>query len=311
MTKIKNIIHLDVDKNLEKYLKGVLYPSSLKEPNLKNIKDKNLIDAISFKSQSSFNGKIFSHFPKLKLLITRTVGTDHIDLSFCKSKKISVYNVPDYGCHNIAEHALALLLSAARNIIAGTNKTKKGQFSFEGLLATSLKGKTLGVIGTGRIGLCFIKLASSFGLEIIAFDAYENKKAEKEFNFKYVNLSELLEKSDFISIHIPLIPQTKHLIGEKEIKKMKDGVILVNTARGGILDTTSLVQNIKKFRAVCLDVLEDEQNFSKNNPLLRFDNVIITPHIAFYSDDSIQTIAKETLENIKRFERKDKTNRVL
>lgn len=307
-----NIIHLDVDKNLRKHLKGVVYSFPFVKENLDKINNKEEIEAISFKTQSSILDKeLLEELPSLKLIITRTAGTDHINLDLCRSKNIAVYNIPDYGAYNIAEHAMALLLSLSKNIVNANIFTHQGKFSFENFLGISLKGKTLGVIGTGKIGIAFIERARGFGFKILAFDIFKNEKLAKEFDFVYVNLDELLKKSDFISIHVPLLKKTKHMIGDKEIKKMKGGVILVNTSRGQVIDEKSLIENIKKFKGLGLDVLEDEKNFSKKHLLLKFKNVIITPHCAFYTDATVKIIAKETLQNIKRFEKKDKTNRVV
>lgn len=311
MIKLTHIIHLDVDNNLKPHLKGTLYHFPLLENYLDKIPNKNIIAAISFKTQSTMNPHLLEHFPNLKLLITRTAGVDHINLNACKERKIAVYNIPDYGAHNIAEHALALLLAGAKNIVTANQQTHQGKFSYEDFLSLSLNNKTLGVIGTGKIGLELIKMSKGFNMTILAFDVFKNDQAAREIGFTYVTLDKLLKNSDFISLHVPLLPQTKHMIARSELKKMKHGAVLVNTSRGAIIDEKALIEHIKKFKAVCLDVLEEEKSFSKNHPLLKFDNVIITPHIAFYSDETVKTISRETLENIKRFEQGDKTNRVV
>ena len=176
-------------------------------------------------------------------------------------------------------------------------------------LGVSLKAKTLGVVGTGKIGLAFMRLVKPFDLTILAYDVFKNEKAVQEIGFKYVALEELLQNSDFISLHVPFLPETKHMIGDKEIKQMKDKVILVNTARGAVIDTKALLKNISKFKAVALDVLEEEQKFNKNHPLLKYDNVIITPHIAFFTDDSVRRIAKETETIIQKFKEGNKEGR--
>ncbi len=287
-------VHFDVDKNIKKYLKGILLPFSLNTPNLPKIPNKPKIGIISIKSQSTIDKKVLNKLPNLKLIVTRTVGTDHIDLEACKNRGIVVKNIPDYGASNIAEHAMALLLAGARNIVNADKLVHQGSFDYEPFMGVALKGKTLGVVGTGKIGLELIRLAKAFGLEIIAYDVFQNEKASHELNFPYVTLDKLLEKADFISLHVPLLATTFHLIGERQIKKMKEGVILINTSRGSIIDTQALIKNINKFKAVCLDVLEDEKKFSRKNPLLKYKNVIITPHIAFYTDESIKKIARET-----------------
>lgn len=311
MKKLNNIAHFDVDENLNHHLKGTAYSFPLLQNFINKIKNKENLEAISFKTQSYMNPQIIENFPSLKLLVTRTAGVDHIAIDVCKNKKIAVYNIPDYGAYNIAEHAMALILTGTKNIIPAYKQTRKGDFSYKNLLSVALRGKTLGVIGTGKIGIELIKMAKAFGLKILAFDPYKNEELAKKLGFEYIDLDNLLRDSDFISLHVPLIPQTLHMIGEKEFEKMKNGVVLVNTARGGVIDTKALIKHIKKFKAVCLDVLEDEQNFSKNHPLLKFENVFITPHVAFYSDETVKTIAAETIKNIKRFETGDPTNRVV
>lgn len=287
------IVHFGVDEVLNKYLVGKRFPFHLSYDTLPKIRDKETIEIITIKSQSIINKEILRYFPGLKLIITRTIGTDHIDLKTCQDRKVEVRNI-DYGVTSIAEHSMALLLAGSRNVIKANNDVHKGKFSYEDFLGVGLKGKTLGVIGTGKIGLAFIRLAKAFDLKIIAFDVVKNEKAARELSFKYIPLENLLTRSDFISIHVSLLPETKHMIGEKEIKHMKNEIILVNTSRGAVIDTKALVKYIKKFKAVCLDVLEDELNFSKSHPLLKYDNVIITPHIAFYTDLSVIEIARQT-----------------
>lgn len=292
------IVHFDVDQEIEKYFKDKKYDFSLSKITISKIKDKDRIKVISIKSQSSIDGLILKYFPNLKLIITRTVGMNHIDLDICRKNNIKVVNIPDYGASNIAEHALALLLAGCRQIVQADKQVHQGKFCYKNFLGTALKEKTLGVIGTGRIGLELIKLIQSFDLKVICYDVVKNEQAKKKLGFSYVSLEFLLKNSDFISIHVPLLNSTLHLIGEREINLMEKGVILVNTSRGEIIDTKALIKHIKKFKAVCLDVVEGEKNFDKNNPLLKYKNIIITPHIGFYTYDSIKTIADKTEEII-------------
>lgn len=308
--KNNSLIHFDVDEHIQKYLPKNSVPYSISNTALKKLKKEN-INYFSCKSQSNITDGILALLPNLKLIITRTAGTNHIDLNRCKKKNIAVYNIVDYGAFNIAEHALALLMSGARNIVSANDSARKGKFSYKSFLGTAIKGKTTGVIGTGRIGLEFIRLMKSMGTTVYAYDVYKNEKTQKELDFSYVTLLNLLKKSDFISIHVPLLPETKHLLSDKEFSIIKPGTILVNTARGEIIDTKALIKYSHKFKAICLDVLEEEGSFSKKNPLLKLKNVIMTPHIAFFSDESIKTIATETIKNIERFEKGENTNRVI
>lgn len=305
------IIHFDVDRNLDLLLSGKKFPNEITPQTVGIIKNKDKITVLSLKTQSLITKEVIEAFPRLKIIVTRTVGVDHIDLNSCKERKVAVYHIPNYGPQHVAQHAIALMLTGARNIIPADYNTHKGNFSYKNFLGISLEGKTLGVIGTGKIGLEVIKIAKSLGMKILAFDIYQNKKAAQELAFKYVTLEDLLKNSDAVTLHIPSTPETKYILNKKTIPLMKKGAILVNTARGDLVDTKALIKNIAKFHAVCLDVLEDEHKFSKNNPLLQFKNVIITPHCAFYTDESLKIIAQETQENIKRFQRGDRTNRVI
>lgn len=303
-----NIVHFDVDENLLKQLEGTQFDYSLQDY-IEN--DISQIEAVTVKLASKADKTTLARFSNLKLLITRTVGTDHIDLDYCRVSEIAVYHIVDYGAFNIAEHAFALLLAGTRNIISSQNEIKQGIFSYAHHLGVSLKGKTLGVVGTGRIGLEMIKRAKGFEMNVIAFDVIPNKQAQKDLGFKYVNLEELALESDIITLHAPLLDSTYHMINTNIIEKMKEGVILINTARGGLIDTKAMIRNIHKFRFIGLDVLEDEQVFTKSHPLLEFPHVVITPHIAFYSDASVKKIAEETMRLIANFEKGDKDGRVV
>lgn len=306
------LVHFDVEQNLKQYLSGTTYPFPLHADNISKIRNKGTIEAVSVKTQSDLsNPTALKKLPNLKLIITRTVGTEHIDLSYCKKSGIAVYHIPDYGAYNIAEHALALLLSGAKHIVAGNASVHQGNFMYEHFLSLSLRGKTLGVVGTGKIGQEFIRITSGLGMNTIAFDVAKNDGLTGELGFSYVSLVRLLKEADVVSLHVPLLPATRHMIGDKELATMKKGAILVNTSRGGIIDTLALVKHVRKFKAVCLDVLEDERHFTKSHPLLAHENVIITPHIAFYSDTTIKAIAGETLNNTVRFVKGDMTNRVV
>ncbi|PIR12965.1 hypothetical protein COV49_03740 [Candidatus Falkowbacteria bacterium CG11_big_fil_rev_8_21_14_0_20_39_10] len=287
-----NIIHFDVDAELQKHLKGDTRTESLQSTD--SSEDVSRVDAISIKTGSNADKSSLRPFTNLKLLVTRTVGTDHIDLEYCKAQGIEVKNIVDYGAFNIAEHVFALLLSGTRNILATQPEIRSGTFTFKGHLGVALKGKTLGVVGTGRIGLEVIKLANAFGMTVVAFDVYKNEEARQELGYEYVELEDLAKRSDIITLHAPLLESTHHMINASIIESMKEGVILINTARGELIDTEALTKNIDTFRWVGLDVLEGEKTFSKDHPLVRQANVVITPHLAFYSDESVKKIASET-----------------
>lgn len=254
---------------------------------------------------SKLSKEVLKNLPNLKLIATRSVGYDHIDLKTAQEKNIKVCNVPDYGSHVIAEHVFALLLSGIRKIGEGEDKVKKeNNFNFHGLRGIALKGKTLGVVGTGKIGKNVARIASlGFLMDVVAFDAFPDKDIARENHFSYVSLEKLWQKSDIISLHCPLTPKTKHLINKKAISKMKNGVILINTSRGGVVDTKALIAGLKnkKISHALLDVLEHEKNIKENKKLLNSPGVIITPHIAFYADDSMKKMYNESFASINRF----------
>lgn len=296
-----HIIHFDIDEEVGKYLKGNKTTNSIL-----SFQDEALCaeaECISIGHMAPINQNTLARFPRLRFFITRSVGMDHIDLAYCKSRGIEVRNIPDYGSFNIAEHAFALLLTGTRNILETQPEIHAGKFTFKGHLAFSLKGKTIGIVGTGRIGLEMIKRAKGFEMEVMAYDVYKNESAQKELGFQYVELDELLFRSDVISLHAPLLESTRHMINADAILKMKDGVVLINTGRGELIDTQALANSIAKFRFVGLDVVEGEKEFSKEHPLLAFKNVLITPHVAFYSDASVRKIGEETMRIIEELEK--------
>ncbi len=308
MAKMR-IVHFDVDSALFPYLSGERYEFSLQKVSW--VKNYSSIEAVSIKSQSKAEASTLDKLPKLKLLVTRTVGIDHLDLVECKKRRIAVYHLVDYGAHNIAEHTFALLLAGTRKIIAGYERVKSGQFNYRGLLGVSLHNKILGVVGTGKIGLAVIRLAAAFGMRVVAYDVVKNEQARVELGFSYVSFAKLLRDSDVITLHVPLLPETRRMINATAIKKMKPGVILVNTARGELIDETALVKHHKKFSFIGLDVLKNEAGFKKTSPLLKCKNIIITPHIAFYSDVSVKKIAAETTKCIANFCKGDISARVI
>ena len=196
-------IHFDVDEHLAHYLSGDTRDISLQQ--LNTAEDYSSVETISIKTASRADMTSLAQFTNLKLLVTRTVGTNHIDMDYCKERNIEVKNILDYGAFNIAEHVFALLLSGTRNILSTQKEIKKGTFSFKGHLGLALEGKTLGVVGTGRIGLEVICRANAFGMKVVAYDVYKNEKAREKLGYQYVELEELAKKSDIITLHPPLL----------------------------------------------------------------------------------------------------------
>ena len=259
---------------------------------------------------SDFSAKNLEKCPNLKLIVTRSVGYNHIDLKWAAEKNIPICNVPDYGSHVIAEHVFALLLSSVRNVLEGEDRTEHDDFSYKGLRGMALKGKTLGVVGTGKIGMHVCRIASlGFLMNVIAYDKFPNQDMAMEHHFKYVDsIDEIWKQSDIISLHLPLFPETQHIINAGTIAQMKDGAVLINTARGELIDTPALIEAIKseKLSHVALDVLEHEKNIKENEEIMHLPGVIITPHIAFYADDSMERMFTEGFQSIERFMKDEK-----
>lgn len=288
---------------------------------------KNLYDAeiLSVFINSKIDKNLITQMPKLRLITTRSTGFDHIDLTAAEERHIAVCNVPVYGENTVAEHTFALILSLSRNLRKAYLRTVQNNFSIEGLMGFDLKGKTLGVIGTGHIGLHVIRMALGFGMKVIAFDVKKQNFLSEVLSFEYVPFEDLLKRSDIISLHAPYLPSTRHLINRNNIGLIKKGSVLVNTARGGLIETDALAEALDKkiLSGVGLDVLEEEeylleekrlmesaqtlehwkrlQTTLKNHVLLHRENVIYTPHMAFYSYEAVKRILDTTLENIQSF----------
>lgn len=250
----------------------------------------------------------------VKLIVLRCAGFNNVDIKNLP-EGLTVVRVPAYSPYAVAEHAAALLLSIDRKIYKSYQRTKKYNFTLNGLLGFDIHGKTVGVIGTGKIGKSFINIMKGFGAEVLAYDVFEDKEAEKELKFKYTTLDELYKKSDIISLHCPLTDDNNKMINEESIDKMKDGVIIINTSRGKLIDTKSLIKKLEenKIGGLGLDVYEEEEEFflndmsnsyKRNNGLsilLSMPNVVITSHQAFFTKEALDKIASVSLNNIKEF----------
>lgn len=260
----------------------------------------------------------------VKLIALRCAGFNNVDIKNM-DKSIKVVRVPAYSPYAVAEHAVALLLAVDRKIYKAYQRTKKYNFTLNGLLGFDIHGKTVGVIGTGKIGKCFISIMKGFGANVIAYDVYKDEKAEQDLDFKYVELDELYNKSDIISLHCPLTEENTKMINSESISKMKDGVYIINTSRGKLIDTSSLIEKLEegKIGGLCLDVYEEEAEFFLNDmsnsyirdkdlsTLLSMPNVIITSHQAFFTKEALHKIANDTCENIKEiFEKGSSVNEV-
>ena len=250
----------------------------------------------------------------IQLIALRCSGYNNIDLS-ATYKKIHVVRVPSYSPYAVAEHAVALILSLNRKIHKAYYRTRDGNFNLEGLLGFDMFNKTVGIIGTGKIGKVVIKILNGFGMKILAYDKNRDEEYKKLYNFEYVDLDTLYKKSDIISLHCPLTEETFHIINKNSISKMKDGVMLINTGRGHLIDTIALIEGLKtgKIAYAGLDVYEEEtdyffKDFSNSfiqddvlARLLTFNNVIITSHQGFFTKEALYNIANTTLNNIKDY----------
>ncbi|MCA9370977.1 MAG: hydroxyacid dehydrogenase [Candidatus Peregrinibacteria bacterium] len=260
-------------------------------------------DVVSCFIGIEWTADVLKQLPKLQLLCTRSVGYNHIDLDYCSAHGITVCNVPDYGSHVIAEHVFALLLAKLRHIAEGDAKVESGEFDYHGLRGVSLRGKTLGIVGTGKIGRKAAQIAAGFGMKIVAVDRCRTVELEDLLHVKYTDMDDLLACSDIITLHLPALPETIHMINAEAFSKMKDGVVLVNTARGELIDSKALLNalNSGKVKYALLDVLEHEHNFEENKELIKHPSVVTTPHTAFYAEESMTNMYEDAFESIAQF----------
>ena len=250
----------------------------------------------------------------VKLLALRCAGFNNVDLKAAKGK-LPVVRVPAYSPYAVAEYSLALMLSLNRKIHRAYWRTRDGNFSLNGLMGFDMHGKTIGIIGTGKIAKILIRLLKGFGMRILACDLYPDMKFAGEEGISYVSLDELYRESDIISLHCPLTDQTKYMIDKDSIDKMKEGVMIINTGRGQLINTNDLIEGLKekKIAAAGLDVYEEEGEYFYEDKsdkiidddvlarLLSFNNVIVTSHQAFFTKEALHNIAETTLQNIEDF----------
>lgn len=272
--------------------------------------------------RSEVGRDVLERLPKLRLVATRSTGFDHVDLEACRERGVLVANVPHYGETTVAEHTFALILSLSRNIHRSYMRTVQGNFSLEGLRGFELSGKTLGVVGAGSIGLHVIRIAKAFGMKVLAYDVKQDRLIAEVLGFEYAPLVELLGRSDIITLHAPLGPSTHHLIDRERLSLVKRGALLINTARGGLVDTDALLWALdeKILSGAGLDVVEGEELIQEEKQLLsapaaeeklrmvlrqhvltRREDVVVTPHNAFNSREALERIVDTTAANIRGF----------
>lgn len=280
-------------------------------------------DVVSPFVYSDLSRLVLEQMQKLRFIATRSTGYDHIDMAACAERGIAVSNVPTYGENTVAEHVFALLLAISHKIPEAVNRTRQGDFSQKGLQGFDLRGRTIGIIGTGNIGRRAIRIARGFDMTVLAHDIAPDDAAARDLDFSYVPLPELLARSDIISLHVPGHRDGRPLLGEAEFAAMKDGMVIINTARGGVIDIRALLHALAdgKVAAAGLDVLPEEpvireeaellrsfftkqhdlETLLADHVLLHMRNVIITPHSAFNTKEAVQRILKTTVDNIEGF----------
>lgn len=287
-----------------KYKDAILVKNKLSSKNINKYKNaKIIIINIYTKLTKEFLDKL----PKLKLIITMSTGFDHIDLEECKKRKIIVTNVPNYSNESVAEHALALLFTISKKIHICNRELEKGKIKMPKLTGFELKNKTIGIIGTGSIGQHMAKISKGTGMKVIAYDIKQNKKTAKKIGFTYVTFENLIKTSDIITLHLPLNKHTKHLLNKEQFQKMKNTAVIINTARGEIINSQDLLDalNTEKIAFAGLDVFKDE-NFnnikdSTTKKLIKHKNVVATPHAAFNTIEALDSLITITLENIESY----------
>ncbi|MCD7851607.1 MAG: 2-hydroxyacid dehydrogenase [Parabacteroides sp.] len=302
------------DKVNEKYNYDIRYYKGHLNPN--NVVLTQGVDAVCIFVNDTADATVIDAMVDngVKLLALRCAGFNNVDLKAAKGK-LPVVRVPAYSPYAVAEYSLALMLSLNRKIHRAYWRTRDGNFSLNGLMGFDMHGKTIGIIGTGKIAKILIRMLKGFGMRILAYDLYPDLKFAEEEGFSYVSLDELYRESDIISLHCPLTDQTKYMINKDSISKMKDGVMIINTGRGQLINTNDLIEGLKekKIAAAGLDVYEEEGEYFYEDKsdkiidddilarLLSFNNVIVTSHQAFFTREALHNIAETTLRNIDDF----------
>jgi D-lactate dehydrogenase len=275
-------------------------------------------DAVSVFLYCRVTAEIIAAMPRLRLIATRSTGVDHVDLEAARARGIAVCNVPEYGANTVAEHTFGLILGLSRKIYAADRRVRQKNYSPRGLEGFDLRDKTLGVVGAGNIGLHVIRIARSLSMRVLAHDVKRSDLLAEILEFEYADLDRLFRESDVVTLHAPLIEATRHLINADALARMKPGALLINTARGGLVDTAALAAALETghLGGAALDVFEGEETIIEESELiyrgltgsvqpvsllLEREDVIITPHMAFYSREALRRILQTTLDNIEAF----------
>ena len=291
----------------------------LEDKHLTQIADAEVVSPFIY---SRLDAARLAMLPKLKLIATRSTGFDHIDVAECAKRGITVSNVPSYGENTVAEHTFALILALSRKVHEAFVRVRAGNFSLDGLRGFDLKDKTIGVVGAGHIGLHVIRIARGFGMTVLAYDVRRDHFLSEVLGFTYADLDTLLGRSDIITLHAPYNKHTHHLISHDNVGKIKRGAVLINTSRGGLVDTEALLKALDDgiLAGAGLDVLEGEEAIYEesallgdatnperlrqaiqNHLILKHPNVVFTPHNAFNSQEALERILQTTADNIAAF----------
>lgn len=307
-------------QQLEKKGAVALSESPLRRSNADAFREAEIISTFIY---SQLDRSTLERLPSLRLIATRSTGFDHIDAAYCRERGVRICNVPTYGENTVAEHVFALLLTISHRMVEAIERAKTGEFSPRGLEGFDLEGKTIGVVGVGAIGRNVARIARGFAMNVVGYDIAPDERAAAALGFRYLAFDELLRAADIVTVHVPATTQTTNLLSDAQFALMKDGVVLINTARGAVIDVRALIAALRsgKVAAAGLDVLPDEpmireeaelvssffheqrdlRNLVANHVLLRTPNVVITPHSAFNTREAVGRIVEATIGNIEAF----------
>lgn len=305
---------------------ATIYSDPLNEENIEQD-----TEVLGVFTDSEVSAERIEKMPNLELIVTLATGFDNIDLKHAKQKDIPVCNVPKYGNDTVSEYTIGLMISLMRKISQAKESVESGSFTYRGLRGTEIHGKTIGVVGTGDIGEKIIEKLSNFGVDFLGFDPYQKEHLEDKFNFKYCSKKKLFKNSDIITLHCPLMEETKYTVDKKELELMKDSAYLINTARGALIKSKALLKALQndEIAGAALDVMEEEHILSDPKTLYQqqFDpediektlyseliidhpKTLITPHNAFNSQEAIKRIITTTVENIDKYLQGETQNNV-
>ncbi|MGC1860983.1 MAG: hydroxyacid dehydrogenase [Methylocystis sp.] len=307
-------------KGLEEQNELVLVEGPLRMANVAEFSDADIVSTFVY---SELDRRVLEKLPTLGMIATRSTGFDHIDIAYCAKRGVTVSNVPTYGANTVAEHVFALLLTISHRMREAVDRARSGEFSPLGLQGFDLAGKTLGVVGAGSIGRHVIRIGRGFEMVVVACDANPDEALARKLDFRYAPFEDVLDAADVLTLHVPATPATNNLLSEKEFARMKNGVVLINTARGNLIDVRALIEALRcgKVAAAGLDVLPDEpmireeaelicsifcnqrdlRSLVADHVLLNMKNVVVTPHSAFNTREAVGRIADTTVGNIKAY----------